>query len=217
MVTKSVLMGMSLPQLRQFAIRHRGFAAGWTAPHASASKTQVVVRMLEHMSSHTWRRTSDAAAAGISGAKMSVVDAGMRFAVEAQRMRLFAGVRELIIENQIGVVAARMKSMQDVVMCLAVFAGVPKVRAVSAATKLKHVESTQAAQEEEEYHDGGQRTADALARSNYATHKKDGIAACRAFMAENPILFRNWTAVFERAKKKDDFADSLLQLLGQIR
>jgi len=217
-VTKSALTSMSLPELRQFAARHRGFAGGgWTAPPATASKTQVVARMIEHMTSHTWQRSGDAAEAAISGSKLSVVDAGMRFAVEAQRLQLFTGVHELIVENQIGLIASRMKSMQDVVMCMAVFAGVPKVRAVSAATKLNHLgvinkKNSEPLQDRPDGEGGGTNQ-----RSIYVAHKKDGIAACRAYMAANPIVFRNWAAVFERAKKKDDFADSLLQLLGQIQ
>ncbi len=222
-VTKSALTSMPLPQLLQFAHRHRGFA-GWTAPAAGASKKLLVERMLEHMTGHTWQRTGDAAAlaAGVSASKMSVVDAGMRFAVKAQRLRLFAGVDEMIVENQLGQLCSRMKSMQDVVMCMAVFAGVPKVRAVSAVTKLNHLQSAPP-QDDDDVEGGGatenkrHRTAEALARSNYAARKKDGIAACRAYMAANPGLFRAWTDVFERAKKKDDFADSLLQLLGQLQ
>ena len=219
-VTKSALSSMPLPQLLQFAKRHRGFAGAPPPPTGGASKKVLLERMLEHMTSHTWQRTGDAAAMGASAAKMSVVDAGMRFAVEAQRLRLFAGVDEMIVENQLGHLSSRMKSMQDVVMCMAVFAGVPKVRAVSAVTKLNHLECAPP-QEDDDDDEGGNtkrpRTAEALARSNYVAHKKDGIAACRAYMAANPVLFREWAAVFERTKKKDDLADSLLQLLGQLQ
>lgn len=221
-VTKSALTSTSLPQLRQFASRHQGFA-GWTAPPASASKTLVVARMLEHMTGHTWRRTGECGG-GISAAKMSVVDAGMQFAIEAQRLRLFAGVDELIVENQIGVIAARMKSMQDVVMCMAVFAGVPKVRAVSAATKLAGFDGSDCPEEEEDNNNEPEeeeeeraRKMAALARAKYQSRKAEGVARCRAWLAAHPVIARPWLAAFERTKKKDDMADSLLQLLGQLR
>lgn len=232
-VTKSALTSMSLPELRQFAARHRGFASaaaaagGWTAPLPGASKTLVLTRMLEHMTSHTWRRTGDAAeAGGVSAAKMSVVDAGMRFAVEAQRLQLFAGVDELIVENQIGTISARMKSMQDVISCMAVFAGVPKVRAVSAATKLGGFDggagqdtaaAAAAADMEDDDEEERAKKIAAMGRAKYQSRKAEGVARCRAWLAAHPVIARPWLAAFERTKKKDDMADSLLQLLGQLR
>lgn len=222
-MSKSALTSMSLPELRQFALQHRGFTK-WTAPPAGANKTQVVARMLEHMAAHTWRRAGDSAAAvvGVSGAKMSVVDAGMRFAVEAQRLQLFAGVHELIIENQLGFLAARMKSMQDVISCMAAFAGVPKVRAVSAATKLAGFDGgDDAVVVEEEYDDEPEderaRKIAALVRAKYQSRKAEGVARCRAWLAAHPVIAQPWLAAFERTKKKDDMADALLQLLGQMR
>lgn len=228
-LSKSALLQLSLVELKALAGRHAGFADLPPAALAQCtSKAAAAAQMAAHVAARTWRPVRagmGGGGGGESGAKVSVVQAGMRFALLAQQMRLFEGVAELVIENQLGHISSRMKSMQDVVMCLAVFAGVSTVRAVSAVTKLDHL-GTNAPPPPPPPLDGDdgvdtaaqkKRTADALARSIYVAHKKDGIAACRAYMAANPVLFREWTDVFERAKKKDDFADSLLQLLGQIQ
>lgn len=243
-VTKSALTAMSLVELVRFAQRHPGFAdmpppSSTTA--TTTTKTRLVAAMAAHMAPRTWlpcRRGAGVGGSGgsESGSKVSVVAAGMRFAAIAQSTGLFHGVDELIIENQLGFVAARMKAMQDVISCLAVFAGVPNVRAVSAATKLRGLEMDEADYSflEEEYQDPGggddgdnaggaigetsqrARKVAALARANYRSHKSQGVAQCRAWMEANPNLTRAWTDAFERTKKKDDMADALLQLLGQL-
>lgn len=226
-VSKSALRSMTLEELRTLVQRHPGFGDDMESADREKttllkSKSAIVDVIAARMTALTWRRCclSTSSSSSSSASSISVVAAGMRFAAIAQSTALFAEVDELVVENQLGFVAARMKSMQDVVSCMAVFAGVPVVRAVSAATKLRNLETPETladntkVQEEEKLEEHKEHEEEA--GREYRSRKSQGIAQCRAWMTSNPSVSADWTGAFENTKKKDDMADALLQLLGQI-
>ena len=99
----------------------------------------------------------------------------------------------VLIENQIGPLAVRMKSIQGMLVqyfCIRQ-PSLTDVRFVSAAVKLTPF----------------QTTADL---SDYSVRKRTGIIACR-FILKTFVIDTNWQSVFEKHSKKDDLSDALLQ------
>lgn len=146
----------------------------------------------------------------VDASKVKMVDAGVRFAELAKQRKLFESVDLLVIENQIGSMSARMKSMQDIISVVAVFAGVVKTVGVSSAWKLSNAtESNRKEHSNAEITDT--ETKSKTSKSVYATHKSDGISRCRQWIQESSSENQKWLNVFDNSKKKDDLADSFLQ------
>ena len=102
----------------------------------------------------------------------------------------------VIIENQIGPLANRMKTLQGMVMQHFIELSVPIIEEISAANKLKPFLSQ------------GQKTT-------YNERKKMGIKiTLQQLSATSKII--NWMDFFQSHKKKDDLADSFLQGLWYL-
>jgi hypothetical protein len=102
----------------------------------------------------------------------------------------------VIVENQIGPLANRMKTLQGMVMQHFIELCVPIIEEISASNKLKPF-LTQ-----------GQRTT-------YNQRKKIGIEVTRKQLNETTLI-SNWQNFFLSHKKKDDLADSFLQGLWYL-
>jgi hypothetical protein len=97
----------------------------------------------------------------------------------------------LLIENQIGPLASKMKMVQGMVIQYWVMKGA-KIECISACNKLKLFVS---------------------GKTTYAERKKLSIQYAKSVLSWNDLT----TEVFLHHKKKDDLADCLLQLLDFLR
>jgi len=102
------------------------------------------------------------------------------------------GLDEVVIENQISPVANRMKCLQSMLTQYFTMRGVPSIKFVSAANKLRFSNGP---------------------KSTYAERKKLGIAVTRAFLQSTSSPHQK---TFEVHSKKDDLADALLQGLAYL-
>ena len=101
----------------------------------------------------------------------------------------------IIIENQIGPIANRMKTIQGMVSQYFIMTSPNdiKIEFISAANKLKM----------------GNTVDDS---STYKNRKSLGITYCRQYLIKNmTTISNNWLTYFESHKKKDDLADAFLQ------
>ena len=96
----------------------------------------------------------------------------------------------VIVENQIGPLALRMKTLQGMIMQHFIEKGIPLVEEISASNKLKEFLGNK--------------------KTTYSERKKSGIMITKKLICENNNLHK-WTDVFNKHKKQDDLADSFLQ------
>ena len=102
----------------------------------------------------------------------------------------------VIVENQIGPLANRMKTLQGMVMQHFIELSIPIIEEISASNKLKPFLSQ------------GQKTT-------YNERKKLGIEITLRQLKMTPKI-TNWIDFFKLHKKKDDLADSFLQGLWYL-
>ena len=96
----------------------------------------------------------------------------------------------VIVENQIGPLAMRMKTLQGMIMQHFIEKNVPLVEEVSASNKLKEFLGNK--------------------KTTYAERKKASVEITRKLITDNNLLLE-WLEIFNKHKKKDDLADSFLQ------
>ena len=101
----------------------------------------------------------------------------------------------MIIENQIGPLALRMKMLQGMIMQHFIEIGCTCIKEISPANKLKDFTTKK--------------------KTSYTERKKMGIAVTRRLLSENSDI-SPWKKHFEEHRKKDDLADSFLQGLWYI-
>tara|TARA_B100001063_G_scaffold45495_2_gene39259 strand:- start:6941 stop:7765 length:825 start_codon:yes stop_codon:yes gene_type:complete len=94
------------------------------------------------------------------------------------------------VENQIGPLALRMKTLQGMIMQHFIEKEIPLVEEISATNKLKEFLE--------------------LKKTTYAERKKLSIQFTREILTKNNSLHK-WIKLFNEHKKKDDLADSFLQ------
>ena len=96
----------------------------------------------------------------------------------------------VIVENQIGPLAMRMKTLQGMIMQHFIEKDIPLVEEVSASNKLKEFLGNK--------------------KTTYAERKKESISITRNLLNTNNFL-NKWIEIFDKHKKKDDLADSFLR------
>jgi hypothetical protein len=101
----------------------------------------------------------------------------------------------MIIENQIGPLALRMKMLQGMIMQHFIEVGCVNIKEISPSNKLKEFVTK---------------------KTTYNERKKISIKITRELIIEEPHLHK-WTPHFDTHKKKDDLADSYLQGLWYIK
>lgn len=107
-------------------------------------------------------------------------------------------ITHVILENQIGILANRMKTIQGMLAQYFIMRGQPNIHIefVSSSNKLKDL-----AKDSE--------------NNNYKQHKKDGIFYCKQFLEKNEG-FNTWSHVLETTKR-DDLADCFLQGIWYLK
>jgi hypothetical protein len=96
----------------------------------------------------------------------------------------------VIVENQIGPLAMRMKTLQGIIMQHFIEKNIPLVEEVSASNKLKEFIGNK--------------------KTTYSERKKLSINFTREIISKDNLL-SPWLEIFNKHKKKDDLADSFLQ------
>lgn len=137
----------------------------------------------------------------VSATKVSLTGVGVRLAHLAAEHQIFAGVDCLVIENQIGNVAVRMKSIQEMTTVIAVFAGVSHIHPVSSSGKLTNTRVD--------------RSDAPSTNVTYRERKLDGVERVNQWLKTDSLSV--WKDQFTAAKKKDDMADSFLQAMWFLR
>jgi len=120
--------------------------------------------------------------------------------------KIFANITEIdhvIIENQIGPLAIRMKTIQGMIVQYFIMSPiiVKNIEFISAANKLKVFTNTKK---------DVAPIANNQNKLTYSDRKKAGIQRCLGFIDSNPA-YQKFLDYFHQHKKKDDLADSFLQ------
>ena len=102
----------------------------------------------------------------------------------------------VIVENQIGPLANRMRTIQGMVMQHFIEQNVPHIQEIAASNKLKN------------FLVSGEKTT-------YNQRKRIGIEITNKQLKDSK-LFHSWRGFFISHKKKDDLADSFLQGLWYL-
>jgi hypothetical protein len=102
----------------------------------------------------------------------------------------------MIIENQIGPLALRMKMIQGMIMQHFIEINCNIIKEISPTNKLKEFSTKK--------------------KTSYSERKKLGIQITRNLLNENNNI-SEWKVHFEKHNKKDDLADSYLQGLWYIK
>jgi len=118
--------------------------------------------------------------------------------LKKQMEKIFKNIQidGVIVENQIGPLAMRMKTLQGMIMQHFIEKNVPLVEEVSASNKLKEFLGNK--------------------KTTYAERKKASIEITRNLISNNNLLVE-WVEVFNKHKKKDDLADSYLQGIWYLK
>uniref|UniRef100_A0A6C0HQF6 Mitochondrial resolvase Ydc2 catalytic domain-containing protein n=1 Tax=viral metagenome TaxID=1070528 RepID=A0A6C0HQF6_9ZZZZ len=106
------------------------------------------------------------------------------------------GIDHICIENQIGPIANRMKSLQGMISMYFIMRGKINISFISATNKLKLFNSTEQL-------------------DSHADRKKAGIEMVYKILEKNEN--KQWNETFRSHKKKDDMADSLLQGMWYLK
>jgi hypothetical protein len=191
----AALRKLSVPELTEII--------GDTADPAPKTKSALVARAVEFYTARTM--TPLTAAASASSADMIGVARALARALDADPR--FAAARCVLIENQIGPLANRMKALQGMLTQYFVLRGDAEIHYISSANKLKLFAA-------EPVVEGGD--AAAAPGPTYAERKASSVTHTRQVIESTPALVP-WLPQFDASPKKDDYADSFLQMVWYMR
>lgn len=124
-----------------------------------------------------------------SANSLDLVTIGISLKKEFDKIIPIVNIDQVIIENQIGPIANRMKMIQGMIAQYFIMYGIPSVSCVSSMNKLKA------------FTDSGNN------KNEYKDRKKLSIDITKGIIAN----MTDWIPFFLDHKKKDDLADSFLQ------
>ena len=128
----------------------------------------------------------------INASKLDLVTIGHNLQIKFDEVleNQFQTIDMVIIENQIGPIAIRMKTIQGMIAQYFIMRNYQiNIEFVNASNKLKDVTTE---------------------KTTYKDRKKLGVQTCSEMISLNTKL-DNWKSYFDNHKKKDDLADALLQ------
>ena len=131
-----------------------------------------------------------------NAASFHMVELGINMKKKFNECLDYKFIDKVVIENQIGPIALRMKSLQGMIMQHFIENDVTNISEVSSSNKLK------------EYLNGK--------KTKYSERKKISIQVTRDLITKNKEL-NIWLDEFNKSKKKDDLADCYLQGLWYIK
>lgn len=126
----------------------------------------------------------------IKANSFNLVQYGRNLKTEFNKIFKDTKIDGVVVENQIGPLAMRMKTLQGMIMQHFIEKNIPLVEEVSASNKLKEFLGNK--------------------KTTYTERKNESIKITRNILNENNFL-NNWLEHFNKHKKKDDLADSFLQ------
>lgn len=103
----------------------------------------------------------------------------------------------VVIENQIGPLAGRMKMLQGMIAQYFIMKNVEKIEFISATNKLKLFKNIKNNENE-------------ISENSYKLRKQQGQHICNSLISFYPSL-QSWSQEFDKHLKKDDLADCFLQ------
>lgn len=186
-VSPKLLKKMTLEQLRAFSGEYLSSAIPDKCEKSKLKLLQHVTGALaaEYLVAVSTKPTV------ISAASMDLITIGRNMHRRFDALpHLAAGLDVVIIENQLGTLATRMKTLQGMITQYFIMRGVPDIRFISATNKLKLFSK--------EGEDKG----------DYADRKKRSMEITRALIAEHAP---EHIGLYDKHKKKDDLADCFLQ------
>jgi len=172
---------------------------------ATAKKADLVTAL----TAHRHQRCLDPVAPRVNASKMDLSEVGKNLKRKLGQMFSEYDIAHVAIENQIGPLAIRMKTIQGMLMQYFIMVSDHVVvHSVSSSRKLTVAVAVPAEIEQEA--DGGSPPINSKGSSKkgYVERKKLGVARCRAYLADYSA---QWTDHFNAHKKKDDLADAFLQ------
>lgn len=117
-------------------------------------------------------------------------------------------IDKVVIENQIGPLAIRMKSLQGMITQYFIMKDLEDISYISASNKLKMFEGSELLYEQDSDNEET-KTNDAGNKKKYKERKDKSVEIVAKLVTGMP----KWEEVFKTHAKKDDLADSLLQAL----
>ena len=132
----------------------------------------------------------------VKTANINMVTYGQRMKAGFENLLKDISVDRVIIENQIGPLALRMKTLQGMIMQHFIEKGCPIIEEISSSNKLKDYLTKK--------------------KTKYNERKKLSIKITQEILKENNNLDA-WIPIFIEHKKKDDLADSFLQGIWYIK
>jgi hypothetical protein len=159
----------------------------------------------------------------------TIISIGTNMKHELDKIPNIHLITHVIIENQISTIAARMNTIQGMLVQYFIMKETPihkyNIVFVSSSNKLKGLQNVQQPQKNDECllkYDthGGEAPVITLVNTDvkgsaYRTHKKEGIIHCLQFIKNNDFLTK-WEYVLN-TQKKDDYADCFLQGIWFMR
>lgn len=143
---------------------------------------------------HIFDTSSTKIVKSISASGMDLVDIGRSISVKLHDVIHTLDINKVLIENQIGPIAIRMKSIQGMLTQFFIEHHIYDIAFVSSSNKLRHYD---------------------VPKKTYKERKYSGIEVTRTILNDN-IHLNEWVSHFNDHKKKDDLADSFLQGLWFI-
>jgi len=143
---------------------------------------------------HIFTNSSTKIVKSISASGMDLVDIGRSISVKLHDVIHTLDINKVLIENQIGPIAIRMKSIQGMLTQFFIERLIYDISFVSSSNKLRHYD---------------------VPKKTYKERKYSGIEVTRTILNDN-IHLNEWISHFNDHKKKDDLADSFLQGLWFI-
>lgn len=119
-------------------------------------------------------------------------------------------INKIVIENQIGPLAIRMKSLQGMITQYFIMHNHEDISYISATNKLKMFEGTEYMYEadSDDEESSNKKTPDS--KGKYKERKNKSVEIVSKLLENTP---NKWLSLFASHSKKDDLADSLLQAL----
>lgn len=164
----------------------------------------------------------------ISAGETDLVTIGRAIRRQLDSDSSIEGTTHVIVENQIATIASRMKTIQGMIAQYFImrFGDSVQIEFVSSHNKLKgfSLASSSSLSTKKETdctkktQETGQQNAESkdAKKPTYKANKSDGIIICRRFIEANPEM-ESWSPIFERSKKRDDFADCFLQGIWYLK
>jgi len=134
-------------------------------------------------------------------AQMDMIDIGRQMATQLDTLLMGGAIDVVLVENQIGTIATRMRTIQGMIYQYFILRHpAAAILTISSSNKLKVSVPEQLSSQ-----------CQSFDTTTYSGRKKRGVAIVRSWLAlrGDTVML----AVFESSRKKDDLADSLLQLV----